>query len=123
MAKSEDDELFTFTCTSDYVALTEVLKLPKDKFGTCMDSSASSHYCPDRDQFQNYRPLDNRNITTTDGRTLKAVGIGDVCIDLPNGPKRTPVLLKTTVYAPNMAFTLILVSCLDEGNCSVTFQK
>ena len=38
VAKSEDDELFTFTWTLDYVALTEALKLPKDKFGTGMDS-------------------------------------------------------------------------------------
>ena len=38
VAKSEDDELFTFTCTLDYVTLTEALKLPNDKFGTCMDS-------------------------------------------------------------------------------------
>jgi hypothetical protein len=123
VAKSKDDELFTFTCTLDYVALTEALKLPKDKFGTCMDSGASSHYCPDRAQFQNYRPLDNRDITTADGRTLKVVGIGDVRIDLPNGPKRTPALLKNTVYAPDMAFTLISVGRLDKGNCSVTFQK
>jgi len=54
VAKSEDDELFAFKCTSDYVALTEAPKLPKDKFSTCMDSGASSHYCPDQAQFQNY---------------------------------------------------------------------
>ena len=123
VAKSEENELFTFTCTSDYVALTEVLKLPKDKFGACMDSGASDHYCPDRTQFRNYRTLDNRDITTADGRTLKAVGIGDVRIDLPNGSKRTPALLKDTVYAPDMAFTLISISRLDQANCSVTFRK
>jgi len=49
VAKGADDKLFAFTCTSDYVALTNSLKLPKDKFGACMDSGASSHYCPDRD--------------------------------------------------------------------------
>ena len=58
-----------------------------------------------------------------DGQTLKAVRIGDVCIDLPHGSKRTLALLKDTVYAPNMAFTLILIGRLDQANCSVTFQK
>ena len=87
MAKSEENELFAFTCTSDYVTLTEVLKLPKDKFGACMDSGTSDHYCPDCTQFQNYRTLDNCDITTADGQTLKAVGIGDVRIDLPNKSK------------------------------------
>jgi hypothetical protein len=123
VAKSEEDELFTFTCTLDYVTLTEVLKLPKDKFGACMDSSVSDHYCPDHTQFQNYRTLDNCDITTVDGRTLKAVGIGGVCIGLPNEFKQTPVLLKDTVYASDMAFTLISIGCLDQANCSVTFQK
>ena len=123
VAKGEDDELFTFTCTSDYVALTNSLKIPKGKYGACMDSGASDHYCPERDQFQNYRPLDNGNITTADRRTLKAVGIGDVRIELPNGPKRTPALLKDAVYAPGMAFTLISVGRLDKADCSVTFQK
>jgi hypothetical protein len=123
VAKGEDDKLFAFTYTSDYVALTESLELPKDKFGVCMDSGASDHYCPERDRFRNYRPLDNRNITTVDGWTLKAVGIGDVCIDLPNGSKQTPALLKDAVYAPRMAFTLISVSCLDKADCSVIFRK
>jgi hypothetical protein len=47
VAKTQDEELFTFMCTSDYVALTEALQLPKDKLGTCIDSGASSHYGPD----------------------------------------------------------------------------
>ena len=54
---------------------------------------------------------------------LKAVGIGDVRIDLPNGAMTTPALLKDAVYAPDMAFTLISVSALDKANCSVMFAK
>ena len=123
VAKNDDEELFAFTCTSDYVALTESLQLPKDKLGACIDSGASSHYCPDRTKFQNYRSLDDRNITTADGRTLKAVGIGDVRIELPNGSKRVPALLKNVVYSPDMAFTLISIGRLDEANCAVSFRK
>ena len=48
VAKEEDEELFAFTCTSNYVALTNSLKLLKDKYGTCIDSSASDQYCPRR---------------------------------------------------------------------------
>jgi hypothetical protein len=123
VAKIEEDKLFAFTCTSNYVALTKTLELPKDKFGTCVDSGTSSHYCPNCAQFQNYRPLENCVITTVDGQMLKAIGIGDVRIDLLNGAKWTPALLKDAVYAPNIAFTLISVGRLNKGNCSVTFQK
>jgi hypothetical protein len=123
IAKDEDEELFAFTCTSDYVAAADSIGVPKDKCGACVDSGASNHYCPDRTKFQNYRPLVNRNITTADGRSLKAVGIGDVLIELPNGSKRTPALLKNAIFAPDMAFTLISVSRLDRAHCSVDFQK
>ena len=121
MAVAEEEKLFSFTCTSDYVANT--LQIPKAKFGACVDSGASRHYCPDHTKFSNYRELEGRNITTADGHTLKAAGIGDVQIDLPNGSKRTRAILKDVIYTPDMAFTLILISRLDEADCSVTFRK
>ena len=123
VAKADDEELFAFMCTSDYIAIADALGLPKDKLWACIDSSASSHYCPNRTKFQNYWPLDNHNITTVDRWTLKAVGIGDVHIELPNGSKWMPALLKDAVYSPEMVFTLISVGCLDKANCAVNFQK
>jgi len=54
VANGDNTELFMFTCTSDYTAVAEALQLPKEKRDTCIDSGASSHYCPDRNKFQNY---------------------------------------------------------------------
>ena len=51
------------------------------------------------------------------------VGIGDIHIELPNGMKHTKVLLKDVIHAPEMAFTLISISQLDDANCLVTFGK
>jgi hypothetical protein len=116
IAKGEDEELFAFTCTSDYVAAADSLRVPKDKCEACVDSGASNHYCLDHTKFQNYRRLINRNISTADGCSLKAVGIGDVPIELPNGSKRTPTLLKNVIFTPDMAFTLISVSRLDQAH-------
>jgi hypothetical protein len=59
-------------------------------------------------------------VATEDGQTLKAVGISDVQFELKNGSKYIPVLLNT-IYTPDMAFTLILISQLDEVDCSVNF--
>ena len=105
VASGENEELFAFTCTSDYAAVANTLQIPKERLGACIDSGASSHYCPDRTKFHNYKPIDNRDITTADGHILKAVGMGDVHIELPNGSKRTRAVLKNAVYAPDMAFT------------------
>ena len=43
----EEEELFAFTCTSDYMAVANGLDVLKSKLGTCIDSGASRDYCPD----------------------------------------------------------------------------
>ena len=62
-------------------------------------------------------------LNATDGHTLKAIGMGDVHIELPNGLKQTKAILKNVVYTPDMAFTLISISRLDEANCAVMSNK
>ena len=61
------DDLFAFTCTSDYANVTNVLHIPKSRLGACIDSGASRHYSPHRNAFTDYRPIHNRSITTADG--------------------------------------------------------
>ena len=51
-----------------------------------------------------------RKITTADGRTLTAVGMGDLHIELPNGSVKTKTVFKNTIHAPEMAFTLTSTS-------------
>jgi len=80
-AEDDKEDLFAFTCTSDYVAVAESIDVPKSRLGTCMDSGASQHYCPDRSKFTDYKPIE-RKITTADGRTLTTAGMGDLHIEL-----------------------------------------
>ena len=87
VSESLDDALFAFTCTSDYADLPKALQILKSHLGACIDSGASCHYCPDHERFENYQPISGWNITTAAGCTLRVVGIGDVCIELPNVPK------------------------------------
>jgi hypothetical protein len=77
----DDKDMFAFTCTSDYAAVAEKLDVPKSKLGTCIDSGASRDYCPDRTKFSNYKTV-QREITTADGRSLNAVGMGDLHLEL-----------------------------------------
>ena len=116
------DEIFAFTCMSDYVEVANTLNVPKSRLGACIDSGASQHYSPDRDAFINYSPINNTTITTANGCKLKALGKGDVRIELPNGTKRNKTILKEAIHAPDMAFTLISVGRLDDAKCSATFS-
>ena len=118
----EENDLFAFTCSSDYADVADTSKLPKSKFGTCVDSGASTNYSPDCSKFSNYREIE-KDITTADGRTLKAVRMGDLHLELPNGSKQTQVTFKNAIHAPDMAFTLLSISKLDKSNHKVIFHK
>ena len=87
-----------------------------------IDSSASQHYSPNHNAFINYSPINNTTITTADGCKLKALGKGDVQIELPNSAKRTKTILKEAIHAPDMVFTLISVGQLDDAKCSTTLS-
>ena len=122
VANDEENDFFAFTCSSDYADIADTSKIPKSKFGTCIDSGASTDYSPDCSKFSNYQEIE-KDITTADGRTLKAVGMGDLHLELPNGSERTQVTFKNAIHAPNMAFTLLSISKLDKSNHKVIFHK
>ena len=82
----------------------------------------SEVYCPDQEKFANYKQID-WSITTADGRKLKAIGMGDLEIDLPNGSKVMKTMFKDAIHAPDMAFTLIAISKLDKAKYKVVFHK
>ena len=87
-ADNEENEMFAFTCTSDYTAVADDLDVLKSRLGTCVDSGASWDYCPDCSKFTNYKPVDCK-ITMADGRTPNAVGMDDLQLELPNGKIKT----------------------------------
>ena len=124
VAAVDDDnkELFAFTCTLDFANVAEALHVPKSRLGTCIDSGASRVYSPDSLKFSNYKAID-RSITTADGRQLKAIGMGDLEIEMPNGSTTTTMTFKNAIHAPQMAFTLISISQLDKAGYQVNFKK
>jgi hypothetical protein len=119
---NDERELFMFTCTSDYSAIMNKLDVPKSRLGTCIDSGASRDYCPDRSKFITYKAV-NRKITTADGRTLRVIGMGDLEIKLRNGSGKTKTVFKDAIHTPDMVFTLISISRLDNAGFSVNFNK
>ncbi|RDB27836.1 Retrovirus-related Pol polyprotein from transposon TNT 1-94 [Hypsizygus marmoreus] len=89
-----------------------------------IDCGASSHFSPSHEKFLNYQEISPEPIRAADGRTFSAIGKGDLRVQLPmkNGEKSTPILLKKVYYAPQMAFTLVSVSCLDHAGCSLHIE-
>ena len=121
-AKTMIEDVFAFTCTSTFVGIANSLQIPLSKCGVIVDSGASSHFCPDKSNFISIRPLEGQTIHTVNDGAIPACGVGDVSIELSNGSRKTKCILKDTIYAPKMAFTLISMSHLDHANCSTTFK-
>ena len=119
---NEENELFAFTCTSDYMAMADKLDMLKSKLGTCIDSRASRDYCLDQSKSITHRTVDWK-ITTADRRLLDAIGMGELELGLPNGSGKTKTVLKNAIHAPKMVFTLISISRLNRAGYSVTFNK
>ena len=117
---NDENKLFTFTCTLDCAVVIDKLNLSKLRLGTCVDSGASYDYCPDHSKFTNYKAI-KQDITIANGKSLKAVGMRDLHLELPNGSKKTKVISKNTIHTPNMAFTFISISILDRAGYSATF--
>ena len=57
------------------------------------------------------------------GRKLKAIRMGNLEIDLPNGSKIIKTTFKDAIHLPDMAFMLIAISKLDKAKYKVMFHK
>ena len=85
------------------------------------DSGASRHMSPFRHCFTNYQTIPPRAITAANKRTFYAIGTGDLKVDVPNGNMSTPVLLRNTLHAPEMALTIVSIGRITSTGNSVTF--
>ena len=86
------------------------------------NSGASRHMSPFRHRFKNYQIIPPCAITAANKRTFYAIGTGDLQVDVPNGDTTTPVLLRNTLHAPEMALTIISIGRITSAGNSVTFK-
>ena len=121
-AKDDEEEMFAFTCTSNYTDIAAATPALKSSFGTCINSRASNNYSPDWTKFSNYQEI-NKDISTADGHFVKAIGMGDLHLELPNGSKTMKVTFKDAIHSPSMAFTLLSIGKLNTSGHKVTFHK
>jgi hypothetical protein len=92
--------------------------------GIILDSGASRHFSPDHLKLTNYKEISPEPIRATDGHTFSALGKGDLKLKLPNGDQKpTPIMLRNVYYSPQMAFTLMSVSCVDQARFSLFIKN
>jgi hypothetical protein len=77
---------------------------------------------PFRQCFITYRSITPCPIATADKRTFYAKGIGDLHIEVPNGSRLTPILLKDALYAPDIGLTVVSIGWIAGSGHSVAFK-
>jgi hypothetical protein len=95
---------------TDLVSIAQWMGIPPECHGAIIDSSVTSHFCPDRTKFTNFISITPQDIYTANGSVLSTTRKGDVKIDLPLGKEKTSVTLRDALYAPSMAFMLIFTN-------------
>ena len=112
--EKKDNASHAFTATTKIFAACQTNRLE------IFDSGASAHISPYKNSFVNLtlfsdHEKDLHTILTADNGMIQAIGKGDLAIHIPNGEKLTEVILKDTLYAPTMNFTLVSLSQADKN--------
>lgn len=105
------------TCTSNFQAnILEANSTFHKASEIIIDCGTSNHFCPDKSKFITYETIPPEPIKVADGRSFSALGKGDIEVWVPNGEEdKTRLLLRNTLYAPNLAYTLLSVSTIDRA--------
>ncbi|KAF9799717.1 hypothetical protein IEO21_10510 [Rhodonia placenta] len=88
-----------------------------------LDSGASRHFDPCRENFITFRDIMPKPITSADGRTFHATGEGDVRVTTIHNGKPTQFVLRDVLYAPTMPNALISISRAANTGLSVHFER
>ena len=113
--KNEDDSTNAIT-EKVHDALLLVVDSPLDDW--VLDLGASFHTTPHREIIQNYVVDDFGKVYLAYGTALDVVGMGDVCILLPN---ESVWLLEKVIHIPDLRRNLIYVRQLEDERHAILF--
>ncbi|GAA5957855.1 hypothetical protein JCM10213_001317 [Rhodosporidiobolus nylandii] len=83
-----------------------------------LDSCASAHIVADRSRFTDYR-LSTRIISTAQGPVLRAVGVGNVTIQVRTNDEEYTIVLKDALHVPTSQFNPISVGRFLAAGCKL----
>ena len=94
---------------------------PMTKTAELYDSRCTNHISPYRNKFKNFEETIPRHFYAANKQSFSAVGKGDLVINVPNNLKTSQLWLTDVLYSPEVSYTLVSISHLDENGFTVTF--
>jgi hypothetical protein len=105
-----------------WIATTHVQLAKSPKNVWLIDSGTSTHITPHKELFATYHPLPRpHNISTADHGLFKAVGVGDIILELYIDGAVRKLHLKNVLFAPSCSSNLVSISALTKTGFSVNF--
>jgi len=78
------------------------------------DSGCSKHLMLYHDALENFIEISPKTFQAANKQTISAIGMGEMMIDIPNGADISQLRLTEVLYSPEVSYTLVSVSQLDE---------
>ena len=88
-----------------------------------IDSGATSHYTNNREWMSEYRTISPRTIVGHSGVGLKAIGQGNVAVDMVVDGESSTILLQDVLYVPGIIENLFSVRCALRKGCEIHFLQ
>ena len=88
-----------------------------------IDSGATSHYTNNREWMSEYHTIHPRTIVGHSGVGLKAIGKGNVAVDMVVDGEVSTILLQDVFFVPGIIENLLSVRCALRKGCNLHFLK
>ncbi|KAF7371239.1 Transcription factor [Mycena sanguinolenta] len=103
--------------TADAVTTGEKMSAPTELY----DSGCTQHLSPYEHEFSNLVAITPKEFSAANNQRFAATASGNLTISIPNGDTTSKIELSNVLYAPDLAYTLVSIGCLDEAGFTVTF--
>lgn len=123
LLEDEVDEVDVHNSMHDIATSATAFIATESKHLDVYDSGASDHMSPFRDSFLSFRETAPRALNAANQHVFQAVGVGDMVIDVPNGPAHTQIHLTRVLYTPALTFNLVSIGRIDDTGYTTTFSR
>jgi Pol polyprotein len=86
------------------------------------DSGSTCHISPFWHHFTSFHSIPSHPISTANQGIFYAIEKGDLRINIPNGDKSVPIILKDVFYSPQINLTIISIGHIIKAKKSVLFE-
>ena len=86
------------------------------------DSGCTKHITPYRNSITSFVKIPPKSFRAANKQSFKAIGTGEMMIDVPNGTNISQLRLTDVLYAPEIGYTLVSIGRLDDKGYTVYFS-